>query len=171
MAAVMPPNLLPGSRSAAAAYTDHKEWLESLHLAHTAHMARAQPTVSPIPSAPMMWARPDEMNGHFDAERFGSGMAGFEMPFANIALADDDFDAPVYRSLGGVMGAGAMGTLDLAVEYEDDSPRYRSCGGMPGAEQQQQLPISESDAEAAWLESMPPFIRRQQARRATFTLP
>lgn len=115
-----------------------------------------------------MWARPDEMNevpAGFGGG-FGGGIASFDdAPFASVALDDDDFDAPVYRSLGSILGAEAVGALDLAVE--DESPRYRSCGGMPMTEQ----PLSEQDAEAAWLESMPPLIRRQQARRATFTIP
>ncbi len=124
----------------------------------------AQP--SPLPGAPMMWAHPEEINdgpspGFFGADGFSAGFLGggadFEgASFADIALADDDFDAPVYRSLGGVFGADATAGLDLA--SEDESPRYRSFGGVP-----EDAPMSADEADRAWLASMPPLVRRQPA--------
>ena len=133
-----------------------------MHAAHSAHMAKASPPAAALPAAPMIWAhaRFDELNDPAPGAFGGS--------FADVALADDDFDAPVYRSLGDVMGCSmeSTGGLDLAVE--DESPRYRSFGVPPDMAEDS---MTAEDADRAWLESMPPLIRRQNAEKASFVIP
>jgi len=152
-----------------SAFDEHQVWLKQLHEQHARHMAKAAATQhSPLPSAPMMWGRPDEANDVTSAFGGGGFMGedGFGGGFAGIALADDEFEAPVYRSLGGFLGSDAS-DLDFAVEEE--SPRYRS---MPGVSREEAPPLSAEDADAAWLASMPPLIRRQNAlRQSIFDIP
>ena len=152
------PGALPPlvSHPAARAPLLGQAWLKGLQAMHAAHMAKTVAGAaqrSPLPQAPLLWGRPEEAN---EPGGFGSS---FDQHFAGIGLADDDFDAPVYRSLGGLVGADATGGLDLA--EEEESPRYRSFGLAPA-----ELPPCEVTAELAdeaWLETMPPLIRRQPA--------
>ena len=116
------------------------------------------PMTSPLPGAPMSWPHEaDAVPVGFAGfeERFLGASFGTEDQFAGVALQDDDFDAPVYRSIGGIMGADAAG-LDLASE-EDSPARYRSLGAGE--------PMSEEQADRLWLHQMaaPPLIRRQKA--------
>ena len=116
---------------------------------------------SPLPSAPMMWGRPDEANDLPSgfATLDGEFTHSFDHRFAGMALADDEFEAPVYRSLAGFLGQDAGG-IDLASESE--SPRSLSS----------EAPLSAEEADAAWLASMPPLIRRQNALRPSmFNIP
>ena len=144
--------------TSSTAFDEHQAWLQNLRTMHEQHMAKvAQPQQpSPLPVAPMMWGMP--------------GMAGswagssVDEAFAGIAIVDrpvdeDEFDAPVYRSIGGAMLGEAGASSSFGAE-EEESPRYRS---LSGAAEEEGYGMSMEDATAAWLESMPPLIRRQNA--------
>ena len=91
------------------AYLAHNAWLEQLHQAYTN-------TASPV---------------GYNNNMMPAGAS----PDGEIILEDDDFDAPVYRSLS---------MLDL--------------DGSTGAEQ---APMSPQDR---WLETNPPMLHRQNAQ-------
>ena len=160
-----------------SAFDEHQAWLKRMHEEHARHMSKATAAhASPLPSAPMMWGRPDEANdlpsgfAAFDGDFLDTTRA-FDDRFAGIALADDEFEAPVYRSLGGFLGDDAGG-IDLAVESE--SPRYRSLSSMAPthSRRRDEAPLSAEEADASWLASMPPLIRRQNALRPSmFNIP
>ena len=132
--------------------------MDDAFAAHMAKVSGAATQPSPLPSAPMLWGRPDEANDAI------AESTGFDQHFAGVALNDDDFDAPVYRSLAGVLDLDAMGSLDLASENED-SPRYRSLEMVSHPSSPHDEPMSAEAAERAWLETNPPLIRRQNALR------
>jgi len=155
-----------------AAYEEHQNWLAQLRGvqdalersaggdANAAAAARAamrqleeqQQLPSPhfsspsLPRARMAWG---EQNALLDAE------------FAGLALDGDDFDVPVYRSLGSFSSGTGISPRFTADDLEADfePPVYRGMGAPAPA------PASaapELDAEA-WLAAMPPLIRRQRA--------
>jgi len=166
----MPMLAYANSSSAASEHDDHQAWLRRERELHAALMAKAMD--ASLPAAPMAWvheevAVPSGFGG-FEVPSGGFGGFGSEVDehFADIALHDHDFDAPVYRSLGAIMGADAAG-LELAEEAE--SPVYRSIGGLPGGNE----PMTLLDAERVWLDTMarPPLICRQKAVAAPFAIP
>ena len=71
-----------------------------------------------------------------------------------------DFEEPVYRSLSDVSWQPANDELD----FDSDAPVYRSLGGLlGGAEMQAEDAL---DAHATWMQSMPPLVQRQKAFRS-----
>ena len=152
--------------SSSSAFNEHQQWLQQIHEAHQAHFAKPNATrasslgvagfgaapvasaPSPLPTAPMQWAQPEEAN----EEVFDS--------FAGIALADDDFDAPVYRSLDGIFSSGSGCAAYETGEEEAEAPVYRGLAFGP-----------EMSAEEQWLASMPPLISRQAAHGASLAGP
>merc|ERR1719198_2401953 len=86
------------------AFHEHQAWLERLHSLHAAHVAGQVGHLSPLPVAPMTWGHFDDVNDMPS----GASRASVEDHFAGIALGDDDFDAPVYRSLGQVQFAAPL---------------------------------------------------------------
>ena len=159
--------------SSTIAFNEHQAWLHELRVMHAAHMAGTSTAVtqhSPLPAPPMMWALPDEANdvpsgfGGFDGHEVTNVacFGGFDGHYASVALQDDDFDAPVYRSLGNVFSEDA---LDLA--SDDESPRYRSLPIAPAASARPRA----NEADEAWLASMPPLIKRQKAMHSPLDIP
>jgi len=141
-----------------AAFEEHQAWLTQIY-AQAARlsvgsdddastyqrMAASTAARSPFPSAPMTWAHPEEAN--------------FEHSFAGISLDSDDFEAPVYRSLGGLFSSGAG---EVFAE-EDEAPVYRSLDmsvAMSGARPAEAF--SEQTLQQ-WPRCMPPLIKRQKA--------
>jgi len=147
-----------------AAYNEHQAWLHRVQMMHATHMAQSGSSsqLSPLPGAPMSWALPLES----DVPSGAGGSGGIDERFGDIALSDDDCDAPVYRSLGGLFAADEDAAAgDLAFDT-DELPVYRSIGLTPAAPApplHSGEPLTADDAERAWLESMPPLIRRQNA--------
>merc|ERR1711988_795668 len=148
-------------------FLEHQKWLASMRKMHQTLMeeddARSSPSgrtaplpntgtsmhgaTSPLPEAPMMWGRPEEVND----ESFA---------FNSMAM-DDSFDAPVYRSIGSIFDN---------VEFVDDNtaweepPVYRSIGlafdeegGAGGVASERHDSVSED-----WLATMPPLLCRQR---------
>merc|ERR1719333_1483022 len=89
--------------------------------------------------------------------------------FEEMALSDEDFDAPVYRSLGGAtmfsgasMFNGAHG--DELVDEDFDLPVYRSLGDFADVAAEAEAPQcslpqqAAIDNERAWLQTMPPLV-------------
>merc|ERR1719378_1887717 len=114
----------------------------------------------------MTWGHPEEVNdmpSGFGTSLLGGGGlgGGFGEQFGSIALGDDDFDAPVFRSLGGNFSETAS---DLA--SEEESPRFRSLGLAPS-----DVATDAETAEDSWLQTMPPLIRRQNALTPSFVVP
>ena len=71
-----------------------------------------------------------------------------------------EFEEPVYRSLSDVSWQPANDELD----FDSEAPVYRSVGGLlAGAEEQSE---DAQDAHATWLQSMPPLVQRQKAFRS-----
>jgi hypothetical protein len=149
------------------AHDSHQQWLSQMAAQYAAHMANAGAPApantvaqSPLPAAPMMWAaRPEEAN---DAAN----------EFAGVALDSDDFDAPVYRSLGGLFSSGSAGSQELTFGtgedfYDEEAPVYRSlpaeCTAAAPA------PTAE-EAQREWLATMPPLVQRQRAHGASLAL-
>merc|ERR1719164_284332 len=75
---------------------------------------------APLPAAPVTWALPDE--GNDVPSGAGGSFSGFDERFAGIALHDDAFDAPVYRSLSG----GLFFEATDALNFDAEPPVYRS---------------------------------------------
>merc|ERR1712227_281920 len=151
-----PPATMPAAST--SAFAEHTAWLRELH----AKRQRFEQGYS-LPEAPMSWAfQLDE--GHQESNDFltGSDEGGSSIgeSFEGIALSDEHFEPPVYRSLGGFLPAD--GALDFA---DFDEPVYRSLGlaaAAPAQPMSRGAPLSD-EAERTWLESMPPLIRRQNA--------
>lgn len=94
------------------------------------------------------------------------GMAGGEPQLHEAQQLDErfdealDFDEPVYRSLSDVSWQPANDELD----FDAEAPVYRSLGGLlGGAEMQAEDAL---DAHATWMQSMPPLVQRQKAFRS-----
>jgi hypothetical protein len=141
-----------------SAFDEHQQWLASLRAMH----AR---TTEPLPTAPLLW----ELLEPHDDVPLASG------EFAEMALNDEDFDLPVYRSLA------AASMFDAApVELDDqdfDAPVYRSLTGFADHAAEAETPQFPSpqqaatvDDERAWLQTMPPLVSRQRAHGASILL-
>jgi len=145
-----------------AAFVDHQSWLHSLYArkrgaggADTACATGSPPCAqqlsSPqsLPHAPMMWAQDEVLDATF------SGMAiGGE-----IALDGDDFDGPIYRSLGSLTAFAEGGD---ALDGDDfDEPVYRSMSAAPLDASGDRQDMREGD-EQLWLQTMPPLLCRQR---------
>jgi len=159
------------------AFIEHQEWLQQLHSMHASHVASrsvgiGSSQLSPLPHAPMSWALPQEGN---DVPSGAGGSGSIDERFGDIALSDDEFEQPryrsssndefelpVYRGLGGFLPADEVAASLL--DFADERPVYRSIGLAPAPQLSSGEPLSAEDAERAWLESMPPLIRRQNAR-------
>ena len=102
-----------------------------------------------LPHAPMMWAQDEVLDATF------SGMAiGGE-----IALDGDDFDSPIYRSLGSLTAFAEGGD---ALDGDDfDEPVYRSMSAAPLDASGDRQDMREGD-EQLWLQTMPPLLCRQR---------
>merc|ERR1711998_814621 len=126
------------------AFMEHSAWVASLR----AEYERLQS--SSLPQPPAAWnfpahpAEPPPLHEVF-----------------NEALDLEDFEGPVYRS----MGAVAWQPCDEELDFE--RPVYRSLGGLAGADEagNAELASSRDDALAAWEQSMPPLVQRQHAFR------
>ena len=147
-----------------AAFLEHQQWLESLRAQYSAMQQRTTSENSPracpvggaalsplprvactgsLPPPPMAWALHEEAN-----EQFGAfGLEG-------LALDVDEFDPPVYRSLGGFTESDWVDAHSV-----DDEPVYRSLS----LSDSESFKEPESEAAGAWLESMPPLLCRQRA--------
>ena len=153
------------STTNAGAFDAHLAWLRGLYKAHaemrkghdasvpapfaisTAAVAApsaAPAAPSPLPVPPMAWAHPDEGN----VEQSFSGMS--------LEYADEDFEAPVYRSLGGLFSTTS--SFPPAEELEDEAPVYRSLD--LAASMAEEEPAEA--VEQSWLREMPPLIHRQR---------
>ena len=157
------------SITAPESFASHHEWLMELHAAHAEHMARATRSPAPasrggaLPAPPTMWAEEvDTAGGDRWAPGAEAAMQHTEMAFGNIALDGDDFDAPVYRSFGDVVFTEDSGSWASDEDFE--GPVYRSLDMGPAAAP---AVMSAEEADRKWLETMPPLIRRQQARGAS----
>ena len=120
---------------------EHSAWVASLR----AEYERLQ--AGHLPQPPMSWSLP--------AQPAAEQPPLHEM-FAD-ALDMDDFDGPVYRSMGGVAWQPCDDDLDF------DEPVYRSLGGL--VDEVAEPPASREDALAAWAQSMPPLVQRQRGFR------
>jgi len=70
-----------------------------------------------------------------------------------------DFQMPVYRSLGSVDPNAGSQTYELDIDLNESPPVYRSLGlGDPGY-----MSGEHMAAEAEWLATNPPLLRRQNA--------
>ena len=150
------------------AFLEHQQWLESLRVQYCAMQQRTTSGDSPracpvggaalspspriactgasLPPPPMVWALHEEAN-----EGFGTlGLDG-------LALDVDDFEPPVYRSLGGFAESDWVD-----VNSVDDEPVYRSLS-LSDSESFNETRSMDSEAAGVWLESMPPLLCRQRA--------
>lgn len=144
-----------------AAFADHQSWLQSLYAAReragagadaacaTGAPPRAHQLPSPLPHVPMMWAQ----DGGIDVPFSGLALDG------EVALDDDDFDGPVYRSLGSLTSFADGGGGEALYGDDFDEPVYRSLSSAPlafGGE-------GPARDEQLWLQTMPPLLCRQRA--------
>merc|ERR1719399_1101975 len=164
---------MSSSTDTPTAFDAHQAWLRALHASHArisksdlrtpAPFGLSSPAAdavasssaasmgpaaaSPLPSAPTMWGRPEEANN-------------MEYAFASIDLEGDDFEGPVYRSLGGLFSSG--NSAEAFAGEEDEVPVYRSLDlASTFAAAPAPAAAHEEDSEREWLASMPPLIHRQ----------
>jgi len=148
---------------------EHQAWLQELRERHSAHVAGVAPETRqpPLPTRAFSEEGNDMPVGagtSFDAlssnASRGPSFSGFDERFASIALDGDAFDAPVYRSLSAGLHFEPAGALEFDF---NEPPVYRSLSGLAPAAPLPQDRVSVEEADRAWLETMPPLIRRQNA--------
>jgi len=95
----------------------------------------------------------------------GQLTAGFDR-----ALDFEEFEEPIYRSLHlSNFAASAANFEPDDQEVGHEPPVYRSLGGGLGAHDLDEVAgESDDDADASWLRSMPPLVQRQQAGTLRF---
>merc|ERR1711988_1709040 len=130
----------------ATAFEDHQQWLASLRAMHASAM-HASAVRSPLPSAPMVWGLPNETNAPLSTGAF-----------SDTLLDANDFEEPVFRSLGGFPEGAAF----------EEAPVYRSAPIESGRDDAASQLQPSSDAE--WLATMPPLVHRQRAHGASILL-
>ena len=153
--------------SSVTAYEEHQQWLTSMRTLHAARSVDSG-SHSSLPNAPMTWALPEE--------DVSSGQS------SGLVFEDEDFEAPVYRSLGGMMSMHGAGSTELEVGDDDfEEPVYRSLGGFLSdttnisEDLQLELPSRQqpsvpTEAERDWLATMPPLVQRQRGHGASINL-
>ena len=128
-----------------------------------------------FPRRPLAWGERPEPETVADeplSSAFGHG-GHFEEPsafgFGGLMLSDEDFDAPVYRSLS-FASEGSDAPFGFGVAEDEGSPSavYRSLSGPQRANSARRAaPLTEEEADRAWLETMPPLIKRQKAHHVS----
>ena len=128
-----------------------------------------------LPAAPLAWGERPEPETVADeplSSAFGHG-GHFEEPsafgFGGLMLSDEDFDAPVYRALS-FASEGSDAPFGFGVAEDEGSPSavYRSLSGPQRANSARRAaPLTEEEADRAWLETMPPLIKRQKAHHVS----
>lgn len=141
----------------ATTFESHQLWLANLYAEHARLSGRDESEASPsaaapaaLPSPPMVWAHPEEANN-------------IEHSFAGINLDYDDFDAPVYRSLGSALFSSGSGDSVFAAEEPDEMPVYRGLNLAAAFAEAEPAPEAQQDPREQWLATMPPLIQRQKA--------
>ena len=121
-------------------FAAHSAWITGLREQYAALGSRG-----PVPSGFGGLGEP-QLHDHLD-ERF------------NEAL--DFVDEPVYRSASAHL---SWQPANDELDFDAEAPVYRSLGGLlGGAEMQAEDAL---DAHATWMQSMPPLVQRQKAFRS-----
>ena len=122
------------------AFASHSAWISELRQQYATIGSRG-----PVPSGFGGLGEP-QLIEHLD-ERF------------NAAL--DFVDEPVYRSVSTDL---SWQPANDELDFDSEAPVYRSVGGLLGGAEEQSE--DAQDAHATWLQSMPPLVQRQKAFRS-----
>ena len=123
------------------AFASHSAWISELREQYATIGSRG-----PVPSGFGGGLGEPQLMEHLD-ERF------------NEAL--DFVDEPVYRSVSTDL---SWQPANDELDFDSEAPVYRSVGGLLGGAEEQSE--DAQDAHATWLQSMPPLVQRQKAFRS-----
>lgn len=156
------------SQQCPAAFDSHRAWVQSMYAQKAARTGKRELPVGDASPPPVEKSSSRASSQGTGAEE---GSTSFDRRFASQleralalspeTLVDLEYDErPVYRSLD------MFAFSELAGEVEDEAPVYRSLGGLlnvPPAEPSFASAEAASDAaEAKWLDTMPPLLKRQR---------
>ncbi len=162
----LPPPTMP------SCYKDHCAWLAEIRAAYDAiaekdALAEGSTAAHPVgsssveatssgASSPLASPSLAPVRRSWSEEVGEVELDALSAAFAGPALEFSDFDdPPVYRGLSSANMAGALADAVVFEAPAEEAPVFRSLSSS----------VPTGSAEAKWLETMPPMVRRQRAMR------